>query len=370
MASSTPEPVYREIQTNIDSYKETSSPKPPALNLTQIKDAILGNLTCVRNHNRKEGQGGLSSAHTADADQFCDNENPTCQDPKNEWIVHSTAVLILGVVADRLKKTDKEKAKSLVGKLEDSVGIHDPWHHRHLRSTLTDDEINKHYHHKATLLESLGNAEFDSSFDHLLSYVNNTDSPPLLRRSALSAIRKYDHHEEFVMALEELCFATKIEFEDPKDEWIVHSTAVLILGVVADRLKETDKERAKSLVGKLEDSVGIHGLTKGHVKVDVDDQIYARGLLGIIGERFDFIDAGICFKGGIKYEINILQASAGDYQDHNEELSAHWDFSGDPCPISKYEWSILKVDGTVMQPFTVVPPGRMIYLYYQRTHQS
>ncbi|CAH1239174.1 HEG1 [Branchiostoma lanceolatum] len=49
------------------------------------------------------------------------------------------------------------------------------------------------------------------------------------------------------------------------------------------------------------------GPTKGHVKVDVDDQIYARGLLGIIGERFDFIDAGICFKGGINYEMNILQ---------------------------------------------------------------
>ncbi|XP_035700080.1 uncharacterized protein LOC118432563 [Branchiostoma floridae] len=47
-----------------------------------------------------------------------------------------------------------------------------------------------------------------------------------------------------------------------------------------------------------------------------------------------------------------------DYQDHNEELSAHWDFSGDPCPISKYEWSIIKVDGTVIQPFVDVPPGQ------------
>ncbi|KAI8516764.1 hypothetical protein Bbelb_053450 [Branchiostoma belcheri] len=47
-----------------------------------------------------------------------------------------------------------------------------------------------------------------------------------------------------------------------------------------------------------------------------------------------------------------------DYQDHNEELSAHWDFSGDPCPISQYEWSILKVDGTVVQPFIAVPPGQ------------
>ncbi|XP_035668224.1 uncharacterized protein LOC118410558 isoform X2 [Branchiostoma floridae] len=47
--------------------------------------------------------------------------------------------------------------------------------------------------------------------------------------------------------------------------------------------------------------------TKGHVLVDVDDQIYARGLLGYIGMTYDFIDAGICFKGGIRYQVNILQ---------------------------------------------------------------
>ncbi|CAH1239173.1 Hypp5747 [Branchiostoma lanceolatum] len=126
--------------------------------------------------------------------------------PKDEWTVHSTAILILGVVADRLKETDTERAKSLVGKLEESLGIHDPWHHRHLRSTLTANELDKHYNHKATLLESLGNAEFDSSFDHLLSYVNNTDSPPLLRRSALSAIRKYDHHEAASLLLDSALF--------------------------------------------------------------------------------------------------------------------------------------------------------------------
>ncbi|KAI8482782.1 hypothetical protein Bbelb_394440 [Branchiostoma belcheri] len=110
------------------------------------------------------------------------------------------------VVADRLGETDKVTAKSLVGKLEDSLGIHDPWHHRQLRSTLTADELGKHYHGKATLLESLGNAGFDSSFDHLLSYVNNTDSPPLLRRSALNAIRKFDHREAASLLLDSALF--------------------------------------------------------------------------------------------------------------------------------------------------------------------
>ncbi|KAI8516766.1 hypothetical protein Bbelb_053470 [Branchiostoma belcheri] len=64
-----------------------------------------------------------------------------------------------------------------------------------LRETLTVDELKRHNHEKATLLQALGNAEFDSSFHHLVSYLNNTDSPTLLRTSALSAIRKYKHDE-------------------------------------------------------------------------------------------------------------------------------------------------------------------------------
>ncbi|CAH1259455.1 Hypp2288 [Branchiostoma lanceolatum] len=269
-------------------------PKPPELGLAQAKDALIGNLTCVRNHRKREESmqrrqcfvqlialmdrlsendlGVLVHEHVkvnysdsieeencnimVDAlgslgseaaqrlltktvlqvrgasakliqrmlisfvsmttppvkdfvralEELCFIREIEFEDPKDEWIVHNTAVLILGVVADRLKETDKEKAINLVRKLEDSLGIHDPWHHRHLRSTLAAEELNKHYNHKATLLESLGNAEFDSSFDHLLSYVNNTDSPPLLRRSALSAIRKYDHHEAASLLLDSALF--------------------------------------------------------------------------------------------------------------------------------------------------------------------
>ncbi|XP_035700070.1 uncharacterized protein LOC118432553 [Branchiostoma floridae] len=128
------------------------------------------------------------------------------QDKEDAWIVYNTAMLTLGAVADRLKKTDPERAQGLVRNLEDNLGIHDPWHHRQIRTALSTDELDQHYHEKATLLHSLGNAEFDSSFDHLLSYVNNTDSPPLLRRSALSAIRKYDHHEAASLLLDSALF--------------------------------------------------------------------------------------------------------------------------------------------------------------------
>ncbi|XP_072048752.1 uncharacterized protein [Amphiura filiformis] len=38
-----------------------------------------------------------------------------------------------------------------------------------------------------------------------------------------------------------------------------------------------------------------------------------------------------------------------DFQSSLDELSASWDFSGDPCPISKYEWSVYRVDGELVQ---------------------
>ncbi|XP_070573688.1 uncharacterized protein [Ptychodera flava] len=47
-----------------------------------------------------------------------------------------------------------------------------------------------------------------------------------------------------------------------------------------------------------------------------------------------------------------------DYQESNDVISGQWDFSGDPCPISKYEWSIMRFDGIVVQPMTELPGGR------------
>ncbi|KAI8486031.1 hypothetical protein Bbelb_361310 [Branchiostoma belcheri] len=438
--------LHLSTHGNLLYYK---SPKPPELDLAQIQDVIVGNLTCVRSHRRREESlqrrqcflqvialmdrlsendlGALVHQHVkvnhsnsieeencnimVDAlgtlgteaaqrlltktvlqargapakliqrmlisfvsmttppvkdfvkalEDLCFARKIKFEDPKDEWLVHNTAVLILGVVADRLKETDKEAAKGLVGQLEDSLGIHDPWHHRHLRSTMAADELEKHYHGKATLLESLGNAEFDSSFDHLLSYVNNTDSPPLLRRSALTAIRKYDHHEAASLLLDSALFDEEEHVRyHAALQYQRHPKALNLLKIKQDFANGSINidHYLDDLIGKREamsddsylrrrrgverffepivfylnlpgidwqkkigtEDIGADfglvvknifdfniGVTKGHVKVDVDDRIYARGLLGIIGERFDFIDAGICFKGSIKYEINILQ---------------------------------------------------------------
>ncbi|CAH1277632.1 Hypp9725 [Branchiostoma lanceolatum] len=293
-------------------------------------------------------------------------DSPARSYPRDDWLVHNTAVLILGAVADRIKHTDPDRARGLVRNLEENLGIHDPWHHRQLREALTGDELKRHYHVKATLLQALGNAEFDSSFDHLVSYVNNTDSPPLLRTSALSAIRKYKHAEAAGLLLDSALF-------DDEEHVRYHAALQYQRHPKALNLRKMKQDLANGLVnvshylddvmslanamsqnphlrkrrGVMEDVLDVltggiqfelklpgvewHRkigsddigaefglimknnfdldirLSEGHAKLDIYDHAYARGWLGFFNMHIDFMDTGICFVGGIHYKVNILQ---------------------------------------------------------------
>ena len=56
---------------------------------------------------------------------------------------------------------------------------------------------------------------------------------------------------------------------------------------------------------------------------------------------------------------NIKQLSHfREYQIHNTGLEANWDFSGDPCPIVRYEWEVRRFDGLVVLPMEELPEGK------------
>ncbi|XP_072033446.1 LOW QUALITY PROTEIN: uncharacterized protein [Amphiura filiformis] len=40
-----------------------------------------------------------------------------------------------------------------------------------------------------------------------------------------------------------------------------------------------------------------------------------------------------------------------DFQTSLDHLSASWDFSGEPCPSAEYEWTAIRIDGQVYQPW-------------------
>ncbi|XP_078658230.1 uncharacterized protein LOC144903713 [Branchiostoma floridae x Branchiostoma belcheri] len=57
--------------------------------------------------------------------------------------------------------------------------------------------------------------------------------------------------------------------------------------------------------------------------------------------------------------VNDGRSNRGDkdFQSHNEEISAHWDLSGDPCPSVRTEWSVVRLDGVEILPLTELAPG-------------
>lgn len=50
---------------------------------------------------------------------------------------------------------------------------------------------------KVVLLETLGNAAMDSSFEFIISHVNTTNSG-WIKRAGLHAMRKYEHDKVFI----------------------------------------------------------------------------------------------------------------------------------------------------------------------------
>jgi hypothetical protein len=50
---------------------------------------------------------------------------------------------------------------------------------------------------KVVLLETLGNAAMDSSFEFIMSHINTTNSA-WIKRAGLHAMRKYEHDKVFI----------------------------------------------------------------------------------------------------------------------------------------------------------------------------
>jgi hypothetical protein len=57
---------------------------------------------------------------------------------------------------------------------------------------MTRKEKEDYDHQKVVLLETLGNARLDDSYDYILSHLNSTNSP-WIKRAGCHALRKYNH---------------------------------------------------------------------------------------------------------------------------------------------------------------------------------
>ena len=74
----------------------------------------------------------------------------------------------------------------------------DPYEYRRKRSTMTEAETVAEDLWKVILLESLGNARLDQSYEHIVSHVNNTNSQ-WVKRAGVHALRDYHHDHVSVL---------------------------------------------------------------------------------------------------------------------------------------------------------------------------
>ncbi|XP_076086954.1 uncharacterized protein LOC143057528 [Mytilus galloprovincialis] len=252
-------------------------------------------------------------------------------------ILYDRVMLALGAAARKLYDSGEiERAKNITSKINELVGFHDPWLYRQKRSIQTEIEEEDYDKKHVILLESLGNAAIDHSYEYIVSHINATNSP-WIKRAGVHALRKYDSE----MAAQEIL---KISYRDDSEE--VRHEATLIYqahpryrrSILSEQnlVPHSIEKRGffegydftlevpsidwRKLLGtsRLGASFGFNMVNflalriaplSGHLKVNVHDEAYARLHLGVIGENVDIIQALLCFKGDTNYNINILQVA-------------------------------------------------------------
>ncbi|XP_070573689.1 uncharacterized protein [Ptychodera flava] len=278
------------------------------------------------------------------------NQKFTFTDVQNTTNVHHRALLVLGSVAKVLDNSDPESALRIVGKLEEHLGVHDPFHHRQTRSVLSEADYTNHLHYKANLIHALGNAGFDRSYEFFISYMNNTASPSLLRRSGVMAVSKYKHeqaantlldvaihdHEEQVRYTATLEYQTHphaLEFGDLMQEFTDFSQSNQSFTEESDRpLLRSRRQIFKDYYFKLElpsvdwsKTIGsrdigasIGFIMKNHMIIQIEkfsaffdvnvyDTAWAVANIGVLRLNLEFLKARVCFKASASYGLNILQ---------------------------------------------------------------
>ncbi|CAH1794765.1 unnamed protein product [Owenia fusiformis] len=230
----------------------------------------------------------------------------------------------------------------------------DETEHRTVRSMISEKELEKHLHQKAGYIHALGNAAHDTSYPYILSYIDHPETPSLLKRSAVQALRHFNYEEaaHHIMS---------VALNDPEDHVRHHACLqywshphaanvdeirqIVHLGYRNTSLYEQamrikshyrNKRSAEWLFRGIDFKVELPGIDwraqvgtddigakfglvirnlmdlqiqplRGHFLVDIFDTAYARGVVGFVGIDIKFFVGEMCFNGEIKYGLNILQ---------------------------------------------------------------
>uniref|UniRef100_A0A1I8J4H2 Vitellogenin domain-containing protein n=1 Tax=Macrostomum lignano TaxID=282301 RepID=A0A1I8J4H2_9PLAT len=283
--------------------------------------------------------------------------NPEGQPDINDPDTYHRCVLALGTVCRLMQsygnQQQKAMAQSIVSQLEKLTEVFDPYHHRSKRDVMDDATFERFIFLKSSLIDSLGNAAFESSFEVIQSYSNESSAPTLWKRSGLHSMRKFETIEAASTILtaaltdsdEHVRYEASLMYEahPSKTKDIVTMHREFVEGIDNGTLLMSHNISKRSVQGVLEKMwKGIHvklaapgvnwqkmigstkiggsfgmtalnelivklALIEGQLTVNVHDEVFARGHLGVIGIHIDFFLARVCFRGGVEYKISILK---------------------------------------------------------------
>ncbi|KAK3612510.1 hypothetical protein CHS0354_024481 [Potamilus streckersoni] len=266
------------------------------------------------------------------------------------------AQMTLGSVIRKMKENDDTYSKHLTDRMHGMLGIHDPWRYIQKRSTMTEGEQYDHDREKVVLLESLGNACMNHSYDYIISHINATNSP-WIKRAGVHALRHYHHDDAADQLLltalydhdENVRFEALLQYQahpksriitplnnraHPNDsyEFNPYSSGIQEVAVhhrdrrslmnfmklnlhfhleapgVDWRKELGTKDMGASFGIILKNMLDIKiAPLKGHLKIEVHDEAYARAHVGKSNFNIDFFVARLCFTGGAEYNLNIFQ---------------------------------------------------------------
>ncbi|XP_078682371.1 uncharacterized protein LOC144916848 [Branchiostoma floridae x Branchiostoma belcheri] len=313
----------------------------------------------------------------------CFDGKPFSKDPQEDHKLRSQGFLVLGVIAKLLKEKDDKRSDVIVRKLEEHLEVFDPWTHRSRRSTMSPDETKVHDRYKANLLGALGNAGCEDSYNHVLSYLNTTEAPHVLRRHAIAALGGFHNIKAAYKLLslssdddEDIQRAAKLEFR-------THPKAKELAEIYLQKTREVNATKEDIVSRRKRDFYGIPGIagvvvddftTLDDIRAGVDrdgfyfdmpllefayvlslgspsigsstgvilnngatlrtgrngalvsgrihDEVWSEAHIGILGLNFDFFRLRACLKLSVSYDIDILKAFG--YNDP-KELAALFD---------------------------------------------
>ncbi|KAI0234744.1 hypothetical protein LSAT2_014923 [Lamellibrachia satsuma] len=256
--------------------------------------------------------------------------------------LNDRATLVLASVAKQVINSRPAWASSVVQRLEQRLGVHDPYHHRQLRSTMKEKELRDHLNYKTLHIHALGNAASDSSLGHLMSFVNDSDAHTNLRYSAVDALARYSHKHvaDVLLSVALMDKEENVRFAAIKG-YKTHPYGGDIQALLDPVYRSSRMGKKQKIVSDmddccrpqfglcyplqhlLKDSEITHALETpknlpfhwnprseplwGHMKVDFLDSAFATLHIGLIGFDFDIFRAEFCFKTGIEYELNTLK---------------------------------------------------------------